>query len=286
MRLVAGREYPLVRQFANTCGLASLAMVFLHHVPAAGPFLVDVHAARAPPAPGTGRAGTAGGKHPPVDRDRAMIWAEGYLLLRAARSRRVGNWLNRIGSEFEYEDFKLAVDMVLDGGARRTPPGFDTAMKYYRKGTIRRQVLDHYFSLYKTQHELRMLARMFGFSPVPYPGDTMGTLYFQRDDRDRAAKVSFIEEQLAKPDTAMLVGQGQSHWMVPHALFSANGATSKHVLGINDPMGTRTQLQLELLDNTHVFYFFRCRAGDAGERLAFLRTTLGLRHPMVNSSEM
>lgn len=214
--------------------------------------------------------------------DAAILWSEAFLLLKARASRRVANWLKRTTTdgEFVYEDFKLNLDLLVDTMIERAgkrDPATTTVVKHFRHGTIRRNFVRHYMEQYKTQLELKILTAMFGYEFIPFRGDTMGNLYFNAADRDLVAKIGFLKDMLEPPTYAALLGHGQSHWMVLHSLYKAGGsAGQQYVLGINDPLGSSTRMQLKNLDSSYLIYFFSfnekaCRAGmDFLESILYL----------------
>ncbi|MBN2151365.1 MAG: hypothetical protein JW839_07970 [Candidatus Lokiarchaeota archaeon] len=271
---VAGGPRPLVKQTINTCGLASLAMVFLHHARPVDQFLEAVYSAKH--ANGA-HPGARRGKNQGVSHDAAIIWSTGYLLAKARLSRRVSNWFGRHDGSFVYEDFKLNIDMLLDSIAQREArreKALGSALKHYKHGTIRKIFVTRYLEQFKTQLELKILAAMFGFEFLPYPGDTMGNLYFTNGDRAAGEKVAYIREVLDKPDHAAILGHGQSHWMVPHTLLKGGLDGQEYALGINDPLGSNNVLPLKRLDHTYLFYFFKFDEGRCREGIRFLGDVL------------
>jgi len=266
-KIAGSKDYPLVRQTLNTCGLASLAMIFLHHSGDIDEFLKCVYVSKFK-APHLAEIKT--GEH-----DAAILWSEAFLLLKARASRRVANWLKRTASEFVYDDFKLDLDLRVDDmSTRRRDPAMGTAAKYFKHGTIRKQFVRFYMEQYKTQLELRILAAMFGFEFTGYPGDTLGILYFSPKDQDAASKLDFMKDILNKQDHAVIMGHGQSHWMVPHSLFGNGSVTQETVLGINDPLGASTRLAVNHLDSTYLFYFFKFNEKACQASINFLETIL------------
>ena len=271
LQKIAGTDYPLVHQTMNTCGLASLAMIFLHHSKEIDTFLERVYLAK--------HAHVKGNKIEPGKHDAAILWAEGFLLLKSRASRRVANWLKRTAGDFVYEDFKLTIDVLLGNLAERHARRdrvLGTALKYFRHGTIRKPLVRQYLEQFKTQLELRVLAAMFGFEFVPYQGDTMGNLCFANGDRGMAPKIEFMRDMLDKSDHATLVGHGQSHWMVPHSLYKGNGMGQEYIIGINDPLGSSSRMMVKNLDHTYLFYFFKFNEQSCRSTIAFLEDRLYL----------
>jgi hypothetical protein len=271
---VAGGPRPLVRQTINTCGLASLAMVFLHHSRAVDQFLEALYAAKH--ANGT-HSNARRGKKETIGHDAAIIWSEGYLLAKARLSRRMSNWFNRNDGTFVYEDFKLNLDMLLDNLAARDARReklLGSALKYFKHGTIRKFFVTWYMEQFKNQLELKVLAAMFGFEFLPYPGDTMGNLYFTNGDRAAGEKIEYIQAVLAKPDHAVIMGHGQSHWMVPHTLLKGGADGQEYAVGINDPLGSTHTMPLKRLDHSYLFYFFKFDEKKCLDGIRFLGDVL------------
>jgi hypothetical protein len=271
---IAGGSRPLVHQTVNTCGLASLAMNFMHHSKAIDAFLEDVF-----------RAKFVGGKKlriQPGNHDAAIIWAEGFLLAKARTSRRVGNWLKKTTGEFQYEDFKVNIDMLVESmwtREARHDASLATALKYFKHGTIRKVFMVNYLEQFKNQLELKILASMLGFQFLPYPGDVMGNLYFERGDTEAKHKIEYMQAMMEQPSTAVIVGHGQSHWMVPHTLYKDTGSVDgkDYSIGVNDPLGSSTHMVLKRFDNAWLFYFFNYDAQRCDEGIAFLSDLLGLK---------
>ncbi|HME51622.1 MAG TPA: hypothetical protein VKM55_05350 [Candidatus Lokiarchaeia archaeon] len=268
LKMIAGsQDYPLVRQTLNTCGLASLAMIFLHHSEDIDDFLKRVYISK--------YKAPALAKIKANEHDAAILWSEAFLLLKARASRRIANWLKRTASEFIYDDFKLDLDLRVDEmSTRQRDPAMGTAAKYFKHGTIRKQFVRFYMEQYKTQLELRILAAMFGFGFIGYPGDTLGNLYFSAKDQDVSSKLEFMRGILEKQDHAVLMGHGQSHWMVTHSLFGNGTAEQETMIGINDPLGSSTRLAVESLDSTYLFYFFKFNENACNASINFLETIL------------
>ncbi len=273
---VAGGPRPLVRQTINTCGLASLAMVFLHHSRAVDQFLEDLYAAK------HANGAYSHAQHvrkETLGHDAAIIWSEGYLLAKARLSRRVSNWFNRNDGSFVYEDFKLNLDMLLDNMAEREARReklLGSALKHFKGGTIRKLFVMWYLEQFKNQLELKVLAAMFGFEFLPYPGDTMGNLYFTNGDRAAGEKIEYLRAMLDKPDHAVIMGHGQSHWMVPHTLLKGGANGEEYVMGINDPLGSTQMMHLQRLDNSYLFYFFKFDEKKCLDGIRFLGDVLRL----------
>nr|MDO8116310.1 hypothetical protein [Candidatus Sigynarchaeota archaeon] len=264
MKRIIGADYPLVRQTLNTCGLASLSMILFHHSPSIKPFLVDLFDKRE----------LHGQAIPSKDRvpdDTKCISSLGYLLLRAKNSRKFGNIISIFSNGFEYEDFKLEVDLLVDSAMNSRHvmariPNFKTLANCYRGGVVRKRFLAFYLDQYKTQIELKVLALLFGFQYVPYPGDVLGNLYFVERDADATKKFEFMKGIMGKTDNATLLGHGQSHWMVPHSILAdGNGADNTYFLGINDPLGSSTRVPFSTLNASYIFYFFKHHK-DASDR--------------------
>ncbi len=273
---IAGGPRPLVRQTINTCGLASLAMVFLHHSRAVDQFLEAVYAVKH--ANGTTSHARPGQKQK-IGHDAAIIWSEGYLLAKARLSRRVSNWFGRNDGSFVYEDFKLNLDMLLDNLAARDArreKALGSTLKYFKSGTIRKFFVTWYLEQFKNQLELKILAAMFGFEFMPYPGDTMGNLCFTNGDRAAGEKVEYMKRILDKPDHAVILGHGQSHWMVPHTLLKGGLDGQEYALGINDPLGSDHVMPLKRFDHAYLFYFFKFDEQKCREGIRFLGDVLHL----------
>ncbi|MEX2684628.1 MAG: hypothetical protein Q6373_023860 [Candidatus Sigynarchaeota archaeon] len=271
---IAGGPLPLVKQTSNTCGLASLAMVFLHHSGLIDQFLGSVYTAKH--ADGVSSRARHGNKETP-GHDAMIIWSEGYLLAKARLSRRISNWFERNDGSFVYEDFKLSIDMLIDsiaGREAKRDKALGSALKYFKHGTIRKVFVARYLDQFKTQLELKVLAAMFGFEFVPYPRDTMGNLYFANGDREMAEKIKFVQGMLAKPDHAAILGHGQSHWMVVHTLLKGGVDGQEYALGINDPLGSTQTIPLKRLDHTYLFYFFKYNEQKCREGIRFLSDVL------------
>lgn len=274
LETVAGGPRPLVRQTMNTCGLASLAMNFLHHARPVDQFLVDLYAAKHSTRTGA-RADREWRRD--ADHDPTILWSAGYLLAKARISRRVANWFSRNGDPFVHEDFKLGFDMLLDSMAAREAKReirLGTAIKHFKHGRIQKIFVNRYLEHFKTQLELKILAAMFGFEFIPYPGDTMGNLYFANGERLAGEKIEFMRAMLAKPDHAVIVGHGQSHWMVPHTLLKGGAAGQEYALGINDPLGGSHVMPIKRLDHTYLFYFFKYNEEKCMSCIRFLRDVL------------
>jgi len=275
MKRIAGESYPSVKQTLNTCGLASMAMIFLHHAPFIKEFLLKVDE-RILQRPGTGKSAVL----EPVPRreeDEAIISALGYLLLKAANSRRLRFLLSKATNPFDYDDFRISIQLMLGTTEAerelKKNPELQTLFKLYQGGIIRKKFLRFYLSRFKTQLELKMLAALFGFKFVPYATETMGNLYFENhDDMDRADKIDFIRQRFADGQHAVLLGHGQLHWMVPHTLYE-NG-NEKYVLEINDPLGGSTLMPVEKLDHTYIFYFFKFNETICRRNIAILEEIL------------
>lgn len=271
---VAGGPRPLVRQTMNTCGLASLAMNLLHHSRPAEQFLLDLYAAKhAARQDARGdREWQRGASHDP-----AILWSEGYLLVKARFSRRLANWFARNGDPFVHEDFKIGFDMLLESMAAREAKRearLATAIKHLRHGTIRRIFVNRYLEHFKTQLELKILAAMFGFEFVPYTGDTMGNLFFENGDRPGGDKIEFMRDMFARPDHAAIVGHGQSHWMVPHTLLKGGPNGQEFALWINDPLGGSHVIPIKRLNHAYLFYFFKFHEDECMASIRFLRDLL------------
>jgi hypothetical protein len=266
-KIAGSKDYPLVRQTLNTCGLASLAMIFFQQSDKIDDFLKRVYISKSK-APALAEIKT--GEH-----DAAILWSEAFLLLKSRASRRVANWLKGTASEFVYDDFKLDLDLRVDDmSTRRRDPAVVTAAKHFKHGTIRKKFVGFYMEQYKTQLELKILAAMFGFEFVGFPGDTLGIMYFNPKDQETTFKIDFLKSILNKQDHAVIMGHGQSHWMVPHSLFG-NGVVSQDVvLGINDPLGSSTRMALKNLDSTYLFYFFKFDEKACLASIDFLETIL------------
>jgi len=270
LKRIAGTEYPHVRQTLNTCGLASLAMIFLHHAPFIKDFLLKVDERILQPK-ATGQVAV-----PKREEDEAVISALGYLLLKAANSRRLRFLLSKATNPFDYDDFRISIQIMLGTPEAekelKKNPELQTLFKLYQGGIIRKKFLRFYLSRFKTQLELKMLAALFGFKFVPYATETMGNLYFENHgDKDRADKVEFMHQRLADGQHAVLLGHGQLHWMVPHTLYeSGNG----QVLEINDPLGGSTRMPVEKLDHSYIFYFFKFNEAICKRNIAILEEVL------------
>ncbi|MFX0100835.1 MAG: hypothetical protein ACFFCS_14765 [Candidatus Hodarchaeota archaeon] len=274
MKKIAGEEYPLVRQTLNTCGIASLSMIFLHHSKEIEDLLIDLFKRN---YLGHKKSWPFKGK-----RDNALIWSEGYLLLRAAASRKYGNWLKTFTDEFQYDDFKLNIDLMFNSRIPsrilRRITDLETLIKYYQKGIIRKRFLLFYLNQFKTQLELKILASMFGFHFQPYPNDVMGLLFFEDDEEpeEKEKKVKFIEKMINKKDCDILFGHGQSHWMVAHSLYHVE-EIDEYILGINDPLGPRgSTIPIKKLDHSYIFYFFKFNDDLFKANMKFLRENLHL----------
>nr|MDO8083244.1 hypothetical protein [Candidatus Sigynarchaeum springense] len=271
---ISGGPRPLVKQISNTCGLASLAMVFLHHSKPIDQFLESVYVEK---HTSDVKSHARKGKTEKVGHDTAIIWSEGYLLAKARLSRRVSNWFNRNDGSFIYEDFKLNIDILLDsiaGREAKRDKALGSALKHFKHGTIRKVFVARYLDQFKTQLELKVLAAMLGFEFVPYPGDTMGNLCFANGDRETAEKIKFIQGMLDKPDHAAILGHGQSHWMVPHTLLKGGLDGQEYALGINDPLGSTHTMPIKRFDHTYLFYFFKYNAQKCRESIRFLSDVL------------
>ncbi|MHA1680268.1 MAG: hypothetical protein ACTSUE_04630 [Promethearchaeota archaeon] len=279
-------KYPLIKQTLNTCGLASLAMIFLFHSDEIKEFLLKLYRVK--------YLDKKLRKKEIEKPNEAIIWSLGYLLLKAKVSRKFGNWISRLTNEYEYMDYEMNINIFLEkeisDRLKVKLPDLETLRKYFRKGIIRKRFLKHYLDQFKTQIELRMLATMLGFSFEPYPGDVMGNLYFEKDDDMKEDKIIYIQERLDDHDVSTLLGHGQSHWMVPHTLKKITMKSGKkdkknkdavaektiHALELNDPMGGKPQLQVSRLDHTYIFYFFKYKEEQVKESLEFLKDLLHL----------
>ncbi|MBD3187215.1 hypothetical protein GF325_10330 [Candidatus Bathyarchaeota archaeon] len=266
-----GKEYPHIRQTLNTCGLASMGMIFLYHSPEIEDFLIRMYKSKYM---------YNSRKKAPVERhNEAIIWSQGYLLLKTARSRKLGNWVSRLASEYDYMDFKIGIDLFLDGKVTKRIqakyPDLSTIIKYFRSGIIRKRFMRYYLDQFKTQIELRILALMLGFSYKPYPGDVMGNLYFMKGEQGVEEKLSFLEDIFNDEKSSALLGHGQSHWMVPHAI-NYGDKNKAPTIAINDPMGSKPRIPVNRLDNSYIFYFFEYSPRRCKDNLSFLENVFHL----------
>ncbi|MHA1698739.1 MAG: hypothetical protein ACTSWN_07885 [Promethearchaeota archaeon] len=264
-RIVENR-YPLIRQSLNTCGLASLAMIFLHHSVAIKEFLQRLFVSK--------YFYKKSMPNRPVDANQALLWAKCYMLLKAGISRKLGNFIKKLSSPYEYMDFKTNLDLLFRIEPNRRVlirfPDFKTLQKYYFSGIIRKRFLLYYLDQYKTQIELKILATMMGFEFVPYPDEMMGYLYLTSKKEDIEHKIDFMVQKLKNDDHGILLGRGQSHWMVLHSIYK-NQQSDEYLLGINDPMGSRMLIPISRLDHSWLFWFFKYNNNKNQENLEFLK---------------
>ena len=264
---IAGSEYPIIRQTMNTCGLASIAMVCSFHSKSIIDFLVELY-----------------GKHymnslrvinKIVKKDSVIIWSMGYLLLKARSRKKLGNWISELLGGFEYDDFNLNIELLLNKPPTRRflskYRNFTTLLKYYDSDIIRKPLIEYYLDQFKTQIELKVLAAMLGLKFVPYPEDILGILYFNKDVEENRKKLEFLMKQIKLKKRSVLMGHGQSHWMVPHSLYATSRTTQEYVLGVNDPIGRPTMMPLHKFDHKYIFYFFEFDKKVCSKNLEFLR---------------
>ncbi len=273
MKRIVGTEYPIVKQTLNTCGLASMSMMFFHHAPEIRTFLVDLYEKRNL----GGRRDHKKHSNVSIPEDTKCITSLGYLLLRAKVTRKLGNIIKNGTGGFEYDDFKLEVDLLVEAAEQSRNnllqfPGFKTLARYYRRRVVRNAFLTFYLDQFKTQIELKVLALLFGFQFVPYPGDVLGNLYFGERDADANKKFEFMKGMLGTPAHATLLGHGQSHWMVPHSIWVNDGApNNQYFLGINDPLGSSGHVPFNTLNSSYIFYFFKFNKDACGQALEKLQ---------------
>ena len=89
------------------------------------------------------------------------------------------------------------------------------------------------------------------------------------------AKKKTFRQMMKKKNCDILLGHGQSHWMVAHSLYHVE-ETNEYILGINDPMGPSSKIPVKKLDNSYIFYFFKFNEDIFKKNMAFLRETLRL----------
>ncbi|MHA1846068.1 MAG: hypothetical protein ACTSXU_00340, partial [Promethearchaeota archaeon] len=211
---------------------------------------------------------------------REIIIPQGYLLLKAAISRKLGNWISKFLNEYDYMDFQVGMNIQLQASSNnpktlRRHPKLPTLMKYYNKKIIRKGFLAFYLELYKTQIELKILASMMGFKFIPYEKDVLGLFYFDNKGHDMTQKIKILENILNDDSHSVLMGRGQSHWMVVHAL-STPEEKSGYFINVNDPMGRSLVVPVSKLDNSFIFYFFKFDKKISEDNLNFLKETLHL----------